>query len=42
MENFNHHDGTAVDGIGEFTIFDWGCGASAASLAVFRQLLEQG
>ncbi|UVI33379.1 hypothetical protein [Paenibacillus spongiae] len=33
MENYNHHDGTAVDGIGEFTIFDWGNGAAAASLA---------
>jgi hypothetical protein len=42
MENFNHHDGTTVDGIGEFTIFDWGCGAAAASLAEFRQRLEQG
>jgi len=42
MENFNHHDGTAVDGIGEFTIFDWGCGAAAASLAEFRQRLERG
>ncbi|MCD9023757.1 hypothetical protein [Cohnella silvisoli] len=36
MENFNHHDGTPVDGLGEFTIFDWGCGAAAASLAEFR------
>ena len=38
MENFNHHDGTVVDvanGIGEFTIFDWGCGAAATSLAEF-------
>lgn len=32
MENFNHHDRTAVDGIGEFTIFDWGNGAAASSL----------
>lgn len=31
MENFNHHDGTSVNGLGEFTIFDWGCGAAAAS-----------
>ncbi|MFD0671404.1 hypothetical protein [Cohnella sp. GCM10027633] len=37
MENFNHHDGTPVDGLGEFTIFDWGCGAAAASLAEFKQ-----
>jgi len=37
MENFNHHDGTPVDGLGEFTIFDWGCGAAAASLAEFRR-----
>ncbi|QJD87134.1 hypothetical protein [Cohnella herbarum] len=36
MENFNHHDGTPVDGLGEFTIFDWGCGAAAASLAEFK------
>ncbi|HEY0826948.1 MAG TPA: hypothetical protein VGE40_02540, partial [Bacilli bacterium] len=33
MENFNHHDGTSVQGLGEFTIFDWGNGAAAASLA---------
>ncbi|MCD9021290.1 hypothetical protein [Cohnella silvisoli] len=32
MENFNHHDGTSIDGIGEFTIFDWGNGAASASL----------
>ena len=37
MENFNHHDGTPVDGLGEFTIFDWGCGAAAASLAEFMR-----
>ncbi|MFC4597485.1 hypothetical protein [Cohnella hongkongensis] len=37
MENFNHHDGTPVDGLGEFTIFDWGCGAAATSLAEFRR-----
>jgi hypothetical protein len=37
MENFNHHDGTPVDGLGEFTIFDWGCGAAAASLAEFKR-----
>lgn len=36
MENFNHHDGTPVDGLGEFTIFDWGCGAASASLAEFK------
>ncbi|RED65026.1 hypothetical protein [Cohnella lupini] len=39
MENFNHHDGTPVDGLGEFTIFDWGCGAASASLAEFRSKL---
>ncbi|QMV43197.1 hypothetical protein [Cohnella cholangitidis] len=39
MENFNHHDGTPVDGLGEFTIFDWGCGAAAASLAEFKRKL---
>lgn len=39
MENFNHHDGTPVDGLGEFTIFDWGCGAAAASLAEFTAML---
>jgi hypothetical protein len=33
MENFNHHDGTQVAGLGEFTIFDWGCGAASSSLA---------
>jgi len=38
MENFNHHDGTPVDGLGEFTIFDWGCGAAAASLAEYGGL----
>ncbi|MEG2074263.1 MAG: hypothetical protein RRY54_05820, partial [Angelakisella sp.] len=32
MENFNHHDGTCVNGIGEFTIFDWGNGAACSSL----------
>ncbi|MBO9606577.1 MAG: hypothetical protein J7639_11520 [Paenibacillaceae bacterium] len=32
MENFNHHDGTARLGLGEFTIFDWGNGAACASL----------
>jgi len=37
MENFNHHDGTPVDGLGEFTIFDWGCGAASASLAEFER-----
>lgn len=40
MENFNHHDGTPVDGLGEFTIFDWGCGAAAASLAEFAMKAE--
>jgi hypothetical protein len=30
------HDGTSVDGLGEFTIFDWGCGAAASSLAEFK------
>lgn len=39
MENFNHHDGTPVEGLGEFTIFDWGCGAAAASLAEFTSIL---
>lgn len=37
MENFNHHDGTPVDGLGEFTIFDWGCGAASSSLAEFER-----
>lgn len=32
MENFNHGDGNDGE-IGEFTIFDWGNGAAAASLA---------
>jgi hypothetical protein len=40
MENFNHHDGTPVDGLGEFTIFDWGCGAAAASLAEFKMKMN--
>lgn len=31
MENFNHNDGTSVNGLGEFTIFDWGCGAASSS-----------
>ncbi|SFT24317.1 hypothetical protein SAMN05428962_5618 [Paenibacillus sp. BC26] len=39
MENFNHHDGTPVDGLGEFTIFDWGCGAASSSLAEFERSL---
>ncbi|MDI4644085.1 hypothetical protein [Cohnella hashimotonis] len=42
MENFNHHDGTPVDGLGEFTIFDWGCGAASASLAEFTAMLNGG
>lgn len=33
MENYNHHDGTEEKGLGEFTIFDWGNGAAATSLA---------
>ncbi|RAP74326.1 hypothetical protein [Paenibacillus montanisoli] len=41
MENFNHHDGTAVEGLGEFTIFDWGCGAAAASLVEFERKLRK-
>ncbi|SEP00170.1 hypothetical protein [Paenibacillus sp. OV219] len=41
MENFNHHDGSAVEGLGEFTIFDWGCGAAAASLVEFERKLRQ-
>ncbi len=41
MENFNHHDGTEVCGLGEFTIFDWGCGAAASSWAELRNLVEQ-
>lgn len=40
MENFNHHDGTPVLGLGEFTIFDWGCGAAAASLAEFERNMQ--
>jgi hypothetical protein len=40
MENFNHTDGTAVNGIGEFTIFDWGCGAAAASWVELTGRLE--
>lgn len=39
MENFNHHDGTCQQGLGEFTIFDWGNGAACASLLDF--LLEE-
>ncbi len=41
MENFNHHDGTEVGGLGEFTIFDWGCGAAASSWAELRELVER-
>jgi hypothetical protein len=41
MENFNHHDGTVVEGLGEFTIFDWGCGAAAASLAELIQSIGE-
>jgi hypothetical protein len=41
MENFNHHDGTSVNGLGEFTIFDWGCGAaSSAYLELTAKLYE--
>lgn len=40
MENFGHNDGTAVEGLGEFTIFDWGCGAAAASLVEFERKLR--
>ncbi|MBB6637448.1 hypothetical protein [Cohnella thailandensis] len=40
MENFNHHDGTSVQGLGEFTIFDWGCGAASTSLAQFESLWD--
>ncbi|MBB6694555.1 hypothetical protein H7B90_24470 [Cohnella xylanilytica] len=42
MENFNHHDGTSVQGLGEFTIFDWGCGAAASSLAEFLAKWDEG
>ncbi|GAB2572271.1 hypothetical protein [Gracilibacillus alcaliphilus] len=33
MENFNHADSGSKNQVGEFTIFDWGNGAAAASLA---------
>lgn len=42
MENFNHHDGSSVHGLGEFTIFDWGNGAAAASLAKLALADETG
>ncbi len=35
MENFNHSDGTQRNGLGEFTIFDWGNGAASTSLYEF-------
>jgi hypothetical protein len=28
-------NGTLIEGLGNFTIFDWGCGAAAAALAEF-------
>lgn len=39
MENFNHGDSGIEKKVGEFTIFDWGNGASATSLAelIFTQ-----
>ncbi|MBJ6362474.1 hypothetical protein ACFOQM_14505 [Paenibacillus sp. GCM10012307] len=40
MENFNHHDGTPVGGLGEFTIFDWGCGAASTSLMEFGRAVS--
>lgn len=33
MENFNHGDSALQNRVGEFTIFDWGNGAAATSLA---------
>lgn len=41
MENFNHSDGTAVNGIGEFTIFDWGNGAACSSLIEYINEYEK-
>jgi hypothetical protein len=44
VENFNHHDGTeSAVGLAEFSIFDWGCGAAAATLAdpLFAGLREE-
>ena len=41
MENFNHHDGTSVKGLGEFTIFDWGCGAASSTYWELAAKLQQ-
>lgn len=38
MENYNHGDGTASNGLGEFTIFDWGNGAACASLIEYLDM----
>ena len=40
MENFNHHDGTPTK-VGEFTIFDWGCGAASSSYYELQRLMAQ-
>jgi wobble nucleotide-excising tRNase len=40
MENFNHHDGTALNGLGRFTIFDLENGAAYASLEEFIKKYE--
>lgn len=36
MENFAHGGTSGTDGIGVFTIFDWGCGSAAASAAMVK------
>ncbi len=41
MENFNHHDGTSSQGLGEFTIFDWGCGAASAAYFEYMRLMGE-
>lgn len=37
MENYAHGGVAGVDGIGPFTIFDWGCGSAAATAAMIRE-----
>lgn len=37
MENYAHGGVAGVEGIGPFTIFDWGCGSAAATAAMARE-----
>lgn len=37
VENYAHGGVAGVEGIGPFTIFDWGCGSAAATAAMVRE-----